>query len=267
MQRRGNIFPVFLLFLFLSIILLSLSQTSLIKGFVSFFEHLSAPSQKTTMNVVQFFGKGSDKDEIVKLRQENKELASRLVDQKKLEKENQALRDQFETQNQSSHTLLPAHIIGMISLIPDSTTIDQIVIDKGEDDGVAAQDIVVYKDNVVGRVAKVSSRVAQVNLLTHPATSFMGQAVKEGTLGVVKSKNGREVVIDNVALSDKLEKGDIVVTKGERDSEGKGYPPDLIVGKIASVNKKATTLFQVGQIQSLIDVRKLDMVFVMTSDR
>ena len=69
-------------------------------------------------------------------------------------------------------------------------------------------------------------------------------------------------MIKNVVLSDKLTVSDLVLTKGDIDL-GRGYPPDLIVGKIVSVDKKASSLFQSAQVISLVDITRVPIVFII----
>jgi rod shape-determining protein MreC len=267
MQRRGNLFPVFVLFLILSILLIVFSTTGFLRGLTGPFEQLAIPLQRSTLGMFQSFNTKSDTGDLSKLRTENTKLIAQLSKQKELEKENQALRDQFQTESPSSLHLLPAQVIGMVSLVPGDTSLDEITIDKGKRDGVHAGSVVIFKDNVVGKITQASEHIATVDLITHKGTLFTAETVKTSTLGIITSRGNNEVVLDNVVLSDKLENGDIVITKGNVDKNGSGYPPHLVVGKIASVNKKASALFQAAEIQSLVDFEKLSMVFVITDNK
>jgi len=69
--------------------------------------------------------------------------------------------------------------------------------------------------------------------------------------------------LDNVVLSDSIAVGDYVVTKGDLTIDNSGYPPSLIVGKIISVEKKSSDLFQRGKVKSLVDFSRLSTVFVV----
>ncbi|HZJ18567.1 MAG TPA: rod shape-determining protein MreC, partial [Patescibacteria group bacterium] len=69
--------------------------------------------------------------------------------------------------------------------------------------------------------------------------------------------------LDNVLLSENLKKGDIILTKGDIDQEENGYPPDLIIGKIISVDKSPSALFQKADVVSLVDLSKLTTVFII----
>jgi len=118
---------------------------------------------------------------------------------------------------------------------------------------------------LVGKIVKTSTYFSMVALLLNNNTTFTVQTMKSSTLGVIRGGGGDTLLLDNVVLSDKLEKDDIVITKGDLDGKGNGYPPDLVVGKINSVNKKTSALFQTGEVRSLLDFSKLETVFVIIS--
>jgi len=69
--------------------------------------------------------------------------------------------------------------------------------------------------------------------------------------------------LDKVVITDELEKGHLIVSKGEVEKNGIGIPPDLIIGKIKSVNKSDNKPFQNAEIESLINYSQLEVVFVL----
>ena len=221
-------------------------------GVAGFFEQMTIPLQRMTFGI---FHQNNNLSSEEKLKAENAKLLTLLAKQNELEKENKALHDQFETSNPAPTKLLSATIVG--------TNDDQIIIDKGASDALKIGEIIVYKDNLVGKIVNVSQHLSIVNLVTRDDTVFTAKSAKTDTLGVVKGTGGETILFGNVVLSDKLEKDDLVVTKGDLDSKGQGYPPGLIVGKIISVNKKASNLFQQADVKSLVNFSKLNTVFVM----
>ncbi|HSW47545.1 MAG TPA: rod shape-determining protein MreC [Candidatus Saccharimonadales bacterium] len=250
MQKRKSFFPTFLIFFIPAIILFVLAGTGYLNGLTGFFETGTVPIQKSLFGIFH----PDSKDELSKLQDENRNLASQLTKQEEMKRDNQALRDQFQTGNPAPNTLLPATVIGGED--------DTIIIDKGQADMIQVGDVVVLKDNLIGKVDRVSMHLAVVDLITGN-TSFTAKTVKTDSLGIVKGQSGG-LLLSNVVLSDKLEKGDLVVAKGDVDSHGIGFPPDLIAGKIVSVNKKASNLFQSAEVRSLVDFAKLKIVFVIT---
>lgn len=252
MQRRASFFPIFFIFLVLSGIIFFFAQKGAFAGLTGFFEQVTIPLQRMTFGIFNSEGNQSPEE---KLREENKVLLTQLAKQKELERENRALHDQFEVANPIPKQLLPAKIIGMSD--------DQILLDKGSDDSVSTGDVIVSKDNLVGKVVKVSKHVSVVHLVTHSGILFTAKALKTETTGVVKGGGGDGLIFGNVVLSEKLEKDDLVVTKGDVDEHGVGFPPDLVVGKIISVNKQPSALFQSAEVKSLVNFFKLSTVFVL----
>jgi rod shape-determining protein MreC len=240
--------------LFLSLIIFFFSQGGMFKGVGGAFEQILTPMQRLTFNLFHINGTPSSEQ---MLREENASLLTQLAKQKEMEKENKALHDQFQITNPSSKQLLPASIIGRGNA--------EFIIDKGENENIKTGQVVISKENVVGIIIKVSPHRAVIRSVSNQNTSFTAQSVKTGALGVIYGGGEGDIVFANVVLSDKLEEGDLVTTRGDIDSNGSGFPPDLIVGKIVSINKTASSLFQTAEIKSLVDFSKLETVFVLVN--
>ena len=66
--------------------------------------------------------------------------------------------------------------------------------------------IVIIKDNLVGKVVESSAHLSVVDLISNRHTSFTAETVKTEALGVVRGKGDDKIFLENVVLSDKLEK-------------------------------------------------------------
>lgn len=254
MQRRAPFLPIFLICLFITILLFFFFKTGHGQIVTGFFEQITVPLQRLTFQSINTDDPVSESE----IQKENKRLLLELAKQKEIEKENKALRDQFETATIPSQHLLPAQVVGLKE--------EEMVIDKGTSDKLQVGMIVVVKDNVIGRTIKVSPHLSVIQLVSHKNTSFTGETSKTGALGVVKGKGGNQIFLENVVLSEKLEKNDIVKTKGDVDTNGLGYPPDLVVGKIVSVYKRTSALFQTAEIKSMVDFSRLHTVFILSQE-
>jgi rod shape-determining protein MreC len=257
--RRG--FPIFVGLLVLSLLIFFFSQRGWLNGVTGVLQTIILPIQRSSFVLFH----RDDKSELAKLKNENRDLRIQLVKVAALEKDNQALRDQFAQTNPPSEILLSAFVVGMPTFLPGASLVDEVIIDRGSDDKVQLGSIVVFKDNLIGKVVKISPRLSVVDLFNHKGITFTAETVKTSALGISQGAGGGKMVLGNVLLSDTLQTGDIVVTKGDVDAGGKGFPPQLVVGKIVSVNKKTSALFQTAEVESLVDVTKLKMVFVMVS--
>lgn len=254
MNKRENLLLVFVFLLITSIILFLLAQRGLLSGTEEILQRSASP-------FAGFFS-FSKKDALGS----DAKLIKQLVDQKTIERENQALRDQFATALPAQLNLLPAHIIGMPGFLPGVSLPSYLILDKGSKDAVGVGFAVLYKDNVVGKIVKTTNAWSKILLLGNPSSTFTAKSLTTNALGVVKGEGELDLIFGNVLLSEKLDVGDFIVTKGDMD-DGGGYPPNLIVGEIIAIDKKASSLFQSARLKSLLDFTKLSTVFVVLGYR
>ena len=267
MQKRQNFIYIFLAFFVLSVAVFFLFKLPILKPVTSITQNIFSPIQKITHNTFSSIGDFFSNSTIKQLKQENLDLSKKLVDQSKIEADNKALRDQFETQYPKSEILLKAGIIGSSSFIPNVSMPESFVLDKGEMDNVKKGQSVVYKDNLVGVIIDVSTNKSLVSLITNSNFSVTSQILSNQVQGVVKGQGAGELILDNVLLSDDLKKDDLVVTKGNVNSNGFGIVPNLVLGKIITINKNPSSLFQTAKVQSLIDFSKLQNVFIIINSQ
>lgn len=255
MKGSKNFVLVFFVFLILSIILL-LIPGSFLYPITSFF---SKPAY-SLLSKFPYFGVSSENQ---KLKEENNFLRTKLSNWQKLISENKALHDQFLTANPRSFDLLPSSVIGAPRFLPGLSSPDTYIINVGSRNNVKIGNAVVFKDNFVGRISKVTDYLSQVTLITNPNFKFTAKTTS-GVLGIVKGEGNEDIVFDNVLLSEDLAKGDFVVTGADLQIDFSGLPSGLFIGKITSVEKNPSGLFQKGKIESLLDFSKIQTVFVVT---
>jgi rod shape-determining protein MreC len=193
------------------------------------------------------------------LEEANLELLSQIVSLEKLKKENAALSDQFRTSYPQSLQLLEADVIGVPAFIPGVSVPDVFILNKGAKDNVKEGCAVVIKDNLVGVISNVSDNLSKVNLVNNPSFSFTVKT-QNGAVGVIK--NTGALTLDNILLSENIAVGEFILTKGDINSDGVGIPQDLVVGKIISVEKNPSSLFQRAKVESFVNFGNLFTVFV-----
>lgn len=261
MRKKETFFLSFIILFLFSVVLF---KTSFFSGIQIFFEKTTSPILLVSKNLFNLPLNVFHNNELAKLKEENLNLQNKLLGYENIKKENNALRDQFNSSYPLKNTLLPARIIGSPVFIPGVSQPEFFVLDQGAKNGVKTGQAVVYKDNLVGKVQKVSSVLSVVQLVTNKESSFTARSVKTDALGVVNGQGEGEIILDNVLLSDNLEISDFVKTKGDLESDQEGILADLIVGKIVSIDKKSSSLFQVAKIKSLLNFSKLTTVFIVT---
>lgn len=197
--------------------------------------------------------------DLAKLQEENRKLREQLVSANQLKMDNQALRNQFNESSIPNERLLPARVIGFEGKYNFPHT---LIIDKGNTHGVRVGQAVVVQKYLVGEVSRVSEAFSLVRLPSHPNFSTVGKTSQYNATGVLAGAEDF-IVLDRVVITDTLGVGDTVVTKGDVAGNGIGILPDIIVGKIVSIDKQESDPFQSAKIESLINYAALSTVFVV----
>lgn len=259
MQKRKNWIYIFIFFLSLSLLIFLLFKLPIFKPVSSLIQNIFSPVQSLTHSLATGFRSNREMDN---LKKQNLELTKKIVDQGKIAADNKALRDQFEVSYPKSQDLLEARVISSPSFIPGITLAENLIIDKGEKDGIKIGMAVVFRDNLVGKIQKISDNTSKIILVSNSGFWVISQTLQTNAQGVVKGQGAGELILDNVVLSQNLSQDDFVLTKGEGDLNG-GIMPSLVIGKIVSVNKNPSDLFQVAKVKSLLDFSHLSTVFIV----
>lgn len=136
-----------------------------------------------------------------------------------------------------------------------------IIIDRGTRDGITIGMPVVTELGLVGRVYKVAATNAQVQLVTD-TNSFVNARLQttRGEGSIVGTASG-DLRMTFIPLSEVIKEGDSVVTSGI----GGKFPRGIVIGQVVNSRLDDTKLFQEGNVRSLIDFSRLEIVLVMTS--
>lgn len=255
-MRGNNNLIFFLVFFGITLFIIVFGQLGIFNWSKEIFTNIPWKATKV------FNISGNQVGEVAKLRNENQILRKKVLEKQNLIAENKALRDQFSTSSIPSTNLIPAKVVGSPGFIPGITNPDYIILDKGEKDGLEINDSVVYQNNFVGKIIALSGNFSKVELAIS-IDSFTAKVVDGKEIsGVVRGK-GNIIIFDNVLLSESLKKDQIVLTKGDIDENGTGIPPDMVVGKIISIEKKSSNLFQRAEVETFLNFQSLSTVFVI----
>lgn len=189
-----------------------------------------------------------------KLIAENRRLSEKLVQMDALKRDNDALRSQFQDTVLSSQSLLPARVIGSTGALSNPTS---LILDQGAKSGIKSGMAVVSGHNLVGEIGRVTTWNSELILPLNKKFSTLAISSEHNSPGIVRGEEDF-MLFDHIVITDTVSKNEMVVTKGED-----GIPPDLIVGKIITVNKSETQPFQSAVIKSFVNFKKLTTVFVV----
>jgi len=158
-----------------------------------------------------------------------------LLRQHALEQENAQLRELHATLPPLVKRWLVAEVIGVES----GTLRQRLIINKGLNDGVHANQPVVDGAGVLGQVAHVGPWSSEVILITDPEHALPVQITRTGLRTIaVGSGNADELLLSYLAANSDVKSGDELVSSGLGGVFPAGYP----VGHITGVRREANQL-------------------------
>ena len=164
-----------------------------------------------------------------RLRDEHLLLSSRLQKFNVLEEENKRLRELLESSVRLGERVLIAELLA-VELEPFRR---QIVIDKGQREGVFDGQPVVDATGVMGQIIHVAPFSSTVLLITDPKHALPVQINRNGLRAIaVGTGQDNMLLLENVPTNADIIKGDLVISSGLGHRFPRGYP----VGTITSIN-------------------------------
>lgn len=247
-----NIFPVFLLFLLLSLFLILLDREGVFRPLRDQVERMVVPAKTKIYQLRQ----PKDKNiAIVKYQEEKERMIASLESQLAvLKSENAAARRLLGAPLPADWRFLPAQVMGVNS--------DFLQIDKGRAEGVKEGMVVVLEKVLVGKVVRSSEHFSQVLLPSSEGAKILAIS-RLGDEGEVLAKGvslgqAARLSFERVLLEETLEPNDWVMTAGDEI-----FPPNLLLGKITKVFKKEGEIYQRAEIEPVIRPEHLEIVFVV----
>ena len=238
-------------------------------GISSSVSTVVSPLQKIVYNInsrvketVDFFLNFSEvKLENEELKQKNTELENELIEYESLKDEVERLREALNfTESRSNYNYVGVNIIGYSG----SSLSDGYIIDKGSNDGIAKNMVVVSSKGLVGKVTKVSSNFAIVQSILNEniAVAVMDQQTREATgmlQGLSDKKDKNMTVVYNLPIDSDVKEEDIFITSGL----GKIYPKEIPVGTVVSVQEDNVKVMKSAVVEPFVKFNVLEELFVV----
>jgi rod shape-determining protein MreC len=221
-----------------------------------------------------WFGDTLDaKDERDKLRKERDALREQLA-QVTVEKRDLEQRSGLEEQNTSGGLGNYDPVEARVLARSPSTWFQTLQINKGASDGVRVDQPVVNAEGLVGKVKSVSDGNAVVMLLTDPEFGVSAETLEShepGSVGPAEGAPG-DLRLDLVPNAKDVKTGELIITAGTSTTSGSRelaslYPRAIPIGKVKRIETGEGELDRVIHVQPVADLRRLDIVEVLTEPR
>jgi rod shape-determining protein MreC len=144
-----------------------------------------------------------------------------------------------------------------------------VQINKGSSDGVEVDQPVVNGEGLVGKVKSVSDGNAVVTLLTDQDFGVSAVTLKSREPGTVEAAVGApgDLRLELVPNAKQVHRGERIVTAGTATNTTELpslYPRGILIGTVRRIETGEGELDRVIHVQPLADIRRLDIVEVLT---
>lgn len=223
------------------------------------------PAQQLAYQPIEFLKQGGKYfTSLTSLQAENEDLhkkqlatANLLLRQEHLEQENQRLRALLDMRDRQATRGEVADIL-YAARDPFSR---RVFIDKGEQDGVSAGQVVVDDIGVLGQVTRIHPLISEVTLLTDKEQAIPVQVQRNGLRAVLGGAGAGTMELRHLAANAEVEEGDILVTSG---LDGV-YLPGLPVARVKKIDRDAAFTFARILCEPLAGVERHGQVLVLAS--
>ena len=201
------------------------------------------------------------KQENQELREKNAELENKLVEYNRMKDENTQLRSMFDySQDNQNYNYLGCNIAGYSG----GNISNGYIIDKGTNDGLKKDMIIITSVGLVGKITKADTNFSIVQTIMNEniAVAAMVESTRQTTgilQGGVNSKNEKLVTLSNIPMDSEIKEGDVILTSGL----GGMYPKEIRIGEVISIDIDSVGLMKKALVRPYVDFDKLDGVFVV----
>ena len=169
--------------------------------------------------------------------------------------ENERLKRMLEIKERSSMSLLASTVVSEDLLSENQT----LTIDKGAKNSLKEEMGVLGLNGVIGNILKVSSKRAQVLLLTDRFFVIEGVIQRSREKLIVEGTGDAFITARHIRASVDIQIGDLIVTSG-----GDGvFPKGLPLGIVDSIKVSNAGITKTAQVKPLADLFNAEELFII----
>jgi len=271
-RTQGGVLRPFALLVLVSLVLLGLRNTDVVRGTSTFLTQLLVPVQRVLADV----GSAGDRfasaiSQIDQLRDDNTRLQT---ENDRLTLENVRLREQAIAGQQAEKLLalqrtIPFESVPAAVIARDPTGIlHTIVLGLGTDDGVKVGHVVLSDQGLVGRISEVGTNYSKVLLVTDSSSVVSALVQGSRATGIVRGQFGDSLIMDWLLQTEPVKEGDVVITAGLGIGEELRslYPKGLVIGHIAQVQTAEAAAYNRAIVTPAVDLRRLEHVLIVKTN-
>lgn len=178
------------------------------------------------------------------------------------EEENIKLRGVLKFNSENNWRTVAVGVIGRETLTQIGNESQNIIINKGSNDGLRIGLGLINEEGVVvGKIIDLKPATAKICLTTSPGCQLAASLQnKNKTLGIVEGDLGLTIKMSYIPQLEKINVNDIVITSGL----GGDIPRGLVIGRVQAVRNESNEIWQSATIEPLVNMDNLSVLSVIT---
>lgn len=193
--------------------------------------------------------------ENILLKDQNRELLSKLAFQAELEKDNEFLRQTLGLDNIKDRHLVEARIYN-IQFTPEGHT---ILLNKGVSASIKKDGIVISSYGIlIGRITEVLDDFSIASLVSDPDIKVTVRLLENSTAGIARGIFDRGIQLDFISQNDEVAENNTVITSGNDL-----FPSGLVVGRVRNISSNDGSLFKKIEVEPEFKKISLDRVLIL----
>ena len=267
-EGRARLLLIILIVTSLFLITLDLRGVKILDGVRNGTQNVLAPFQKAGSSAVspfrEFFGDvthlGRTRNQIEKLKAENAQLRSKLLQRKSADAELSQLKSVLNLAGRAGYKVLAARVISQGASTSFSQT---ITIDAGTSSGVRQNMTVLSGEGLVGVVKESYANSALIMLATDPDFKVGVRVAGSQQIGILSGRGSKRAelqLLDNQSI---VKVGDVLLARGSTNN--RPFVPGIPVGVISAVDNSAGSIAQSATVMLYPNFSALGVVSVVLS--
>ena len=187
------------------------------------------------------------------------ESSLRISELEEMRRENERLRDVLGFEPPPTYHLTPAKVVFVLGdPVPTTATVS-----KGARHGIDADQAVIDRYGLMGKIIAVSGENSTVQLLTDPSNHISARSASSREMGIIKYSVSRGLFLDNFPVEGTIKVGDTIITSGL----GGVYPPGLLIGVVSGVAYPTDRPFCDVSIRPFVNMYAIEELFILKVER
>ncbi len=267
-SNRGRLLLVMLIVSSLLLITLDLRGVSVISGVRNGVGTALAPVQKVGNWAVtpfkNFFSDlvhlGRTRSTINKLKEENAQLRTQLMQQKNAQGQATQLKAALDLAGRARWKTVSAKVLAQGSTISFTHT---ITIDQGSRAGIRPNLTVINGQGLVGVIKTVFPNSAVVLLASDPSFKIGVRVARNQSIGILSGQGSNSGVLELLDNTSRIKKDDILLSRGSTNNTP--FVPGVPVGLVTKVSDSTSYVSQVADVTFYANLNALGVVSVILS--